>query len=214
MSDIFDEIDEELRKDKMTAWWKKNAAAIIIGCVLSVGGVAGYKFWQNLEVQNANEAGIAYAKALRTAQNSGGDKTALNALIAQYPESVGVLAEFTKAVSLAGNGQVDQALGIYDKIAAMPVDEIFKQLAVIRAGYLRIDTEPLSNQEAKMGPMNSEANPWRQNAREILGMSAWRVGDVKKAHDYFNQILADRNSSPGIYQRAQFMAALIAPKMK
>ena len=82
MSGIFDEIDEELRKDKMTAWWKKNAAAIIIGCVLSVGGVAGYKFWQNLEVQNANEAGIAYAKALRTAQNSGGDKTALNALIA------------------------------------------------------------------------------------------------------------------------------------
>jgi hypothetical protein len=214
MSDIFNEIDEEVRRDKVMSWWKGNILSIIIGVVVAVGGVAGYKFWQSQQLSAAQESTEQYYAALKALRTDKTNIAGLEAIIEKHPDSVGLLAKFNKAQVFSQAGETAKAVAVYDKIASSAKEAVFREAALIRSGYLTLDTATPSELQTKLGVLNKAGNAWRNSAREIMGMSFYRAGDVKKAHDLFNEILADRQASPGIFRRAQIMAELIGPKLK
>ena len=47
MSDIFQEVDEEVRRDKAAEFWKKYQNLIIGAAVLIVLATAGYRYYDN-----------------------------------------------------------------------------------------------------------------------------------------------------------------------
>jgi hypothetical protein len=47
MSDIFREVDEDVRRDKAAEFWKKYQNYIIAGAALIVLAAAGWRFYEN-----------------------------------------------------------------------------------------------------------------------------------------------------------------------
>jgi hypothetical protein len=72
-------------------------------------------------------------------------------------------------------------------------------------------SDTLSPEElrSRIGDLADTGNPWRHSAREILGLAAYRTGDMTGARTYFSEIADDEESGQGVRQRAQLMLGLI-----
>ena len=60
MSEIFNEIDEDLRREQIKKLWERYSIFIIAAAILIVAGVGGWRGYQYLEAKKAAEAGSAF----------------------------------------------------------------------------------------------------------------------------------------------------------
>jgi hypothetical protein len=72
MSDIFREVDEDLRRDRLEKIWKRYGAAFVGAVLLIVAGTAGFVAWRNHQQAEAETKTAQLADALRLAGNSAG----------------------------------------------------------------------------------------------------------------------------------------------
>ena len=66
--------------------------------------------------------------------------------------------------------------------------------------------------KTRLSDLAATGGPWRNAAREILGLTAWRVGDVEAARGYFDEIAGDQTATESMKSRAQLMLELIKSK--
>ncbi|ESR23611.1 tetratricopeptide repeat protein [Lutibaculum baratangense] len=213
MSDIFREVDEEVRREQYTALWKRFAPFIIAVALLIVAGVGGWRAWEWYEARRAAEAGSLYFEAVGLA-TQGQHEPASQAFaeIARDGGAYSALASLRHASELAAAGDRDGAVAAYDAVANdASVPRLMRGLASIRAGYLLVDSaEPLQLSE-RLGPyLGDDESPWRNSALEIVGLAQYRAGDYDAASSSFEQVLADPAAPPSLLQRAEMMFTLLA----
>ena len=64
MSELFDEVDEEVRREQLKKLWDEYSLYFIALMVLVVAAVGGWRGYQYLEAKKAAEAGAAFDKAV------------------------------------------------------------------------------------------------------------------------------------------------------
>ena len=105
MTDIFQEVDDEVRRDKAAEFWKKYQNFIIAAAVLIVLASAGFRYWQYEKEKAAQAAGDQLQAAI-AAFDAGKPQEAfggLGKLAAEAPGGYRVLAEMTEAGAKAAN---------------------------------------------------------------------------------------------------------------
>lgn len=217
MSDesLFREVDEEVRRDEIENIWKKYGTwivALCFGVILAVGGFKGWQYWQKQQVE---AGGAAYFEAVKLA--SDGKKAEADKLFADLEKShvsYGLLGKFKQAAALAKAGDVKGAVSVYDSIAGQAsVPPTLKQLAQIKAAYLAADSASVKDMQARVSIFEITTSPWRNSARELLAIAAFRGGDYQLADRKLNDILADLQSTSGAKQRARIFLSVVAPKL-
>ena len=68
MSELFDEVDEEVRRDQLKKLWDQYSIYIIALALLIIAGVGGWRGYQYLEAKKAAEAGAAFDKAVELSE--------------------------------------------------------------------------------------------------------------------------------------------------
>lgn len=211
---IFHEVDEELRSDRMRALWRRVMPYVIGAAVGVVAIVAINEGWQWYHANNAAQSSDEFYTALDLAD--GGDLAAaqaqLDQLTADGSGSYPVLAQFTKAGLLGRNGNAAEAVALYDSLANTQSDVRLRELALVLAAGLLVDTGTLADVEARVATIAVEGNPLRNAAREILGLAQYKAGDYPAAQASFeaviNDPLAQSNTRNRMgYYLAQMLAA-------
>ena len=64
MTDIFQEVDEEVRRDKAAEFWKKHQNLIIAAAILIVLAAAGFRYWQYEKERAEQAAGDQFQAAI------------------------------------------------------------------------------------------------------------------------------------------------------
>jgi hypothetical protein len=215
MSDIFREVDEEVRRDKANELWKKHGAKFIVAAVLFIAGVAGWQFWQARQFQERAALGSAFEAAIAQAN---GDKpeaqAALTTLSQGKTGTYPVLARFRLASELA-NAAKDEAgrANAVSAFEALANDSLspteWRDLARLRAGLLLVDTAPFAEVEKRLAPLISGTAVFRHSAREGLALSAWKHGETTKALDALQAIILDAETPQGLRQRAELLLAVV-----
>ena len=198
------EVNEELRSDAMKALWRKYRVLIIGLAVLIVVGTAamrGWDYWQGVTA------------ALDLAQNGRTDEalTAFSELEESGDGSYPVLARLRSATVTADRG--DKQAAADEFLAAAndgSIPQALRDIARIRAGYLLVDVADYNAASAAVEVLAVPEKGARHSAREILGLAAWKAGDLPRARDWFEEIEADTETPSGIRQRAGIMLDLIA----
>jgi hypothetical protein len=212
MSDIFREVDEDLRHEQYKKLWDRFGPYVIGLAVLIVAATAGWRLWEYWQLHAAQAAGDRFVAAL-TLADDGKHQAAEEALLAVADDGSGnypMLAEFRIATEKAAAGDKDGAVLAFDKIAgASATSERLRQLARLRAALLLIDTASVDDLKERVGELAGTGEPWRHSAREIIGLAAWRAGDLETARTYYEEIAADQEKPADLQSRAQFMLALI-----
>ncbi len=216
MSDIFKEVDEDLRRDQMRKLWDRFGPYVIGLAILIVVATAGYRGWVYWQEKQAQATGDRFLAALDLANQGKHEEaiTALKAIEANGSGSYPVLAGLRVASEMAVTGKTEDAIAEYDAIAARKgTSDAIKALARLRAAALLVDTAPLADLEKRLNDLAATGNVWRHNARELLGLDAWRVGDYEAARKYFDEINNDQESPADLRQRAQVMLSLITARI-
>ena len=216
MTDIFKEVDEDLRHEQLKKLWDRFGPFVIGLAILIVVATAGYRGWIYWQEKQAQATGDRFLAALDLA-NKGEHEQAIAALKSieangsgQYP----VLAGFRVASEMAAAGNAQDAIQEYDAIAAKSGNSsALKALARLRAASLLVDTSNLEDMQKRLDDLASTGNVWRHNARELLGLTAWRVGNYEAARKYFDEINSDQESPADLRQRAQVMLSLITARI-
>ena len=216
MSELFDEVDEEVRRDQLKKLWDKYSIFIIAGALLIIAGVGGWRGYQYLEAKKAAEAGVAFAKAveLSEANKHTEAEAAFNDLAAKAPSGYRTLARLRAAAEVASRDP-KAAAKLYDDIAADRSTGAEQQdLARIRAAGLLVDSAPYSEMLQRLESSTGPEATFRHTARELLALSAWRANDTAAARKWLDLIANDGETPPSLRSRAEALQALLPPVAK
>ncbi|WP_182419185.1 tetratricopeptide repeat protein [Bartonella sp. HY038] len=207
------EVNEEIRQEKARALWGKFGPMIIGAAVALVLGTAvwqGYSYWQNKKAGTIGDAMLtaeSLVKGGKVDEAIAALKQIESSEFGGYPS----LAQMREAGLTLEQGNKQAAVAMFDKIAQnSDTPSALKDIASIRAAYILVDTADFNELSQRVTVFASDNNPMRLSAREILGLSAWKVGNLAEAKNYFEQIINDSESAgSGVAARAQLMLSLI-----
>jgi hypothetical protein len=216
VSELFDEVDEEVRRDQLKKLWDQYSIYIVAGALLIIAGVGGWRGYEYLEARKAAEAGAAFDKAVELSeQNKHAEaEAAFNDLAAKAPSGYRMLARL-RAAAEAASRDPQGAAKMYDDIAAdRSVGKPEQELAKVRAAGLLLETASYPSMLARLEPSTIPGATFRHTARELLALSAWRANDTAAARKWLDLIANDGETPPGLRSRAEALQALLPPVAK
>jgi hypothetical protein len=212
VSDIFREIDEELRRDNLLKLWSRYGRYLIVLAVLVLLIAGGTVAWRDHQTTERRAQSTRYAAALSLARE-GKDAEAAKVFgaIAQEGGGYGVLASFQEAGLLAKSGDRKGAVAAYDRIAgAGGLDPAFRDLAVLLSvmqGMPEADPQAIID---RLAPLTAAGNPWRPTALELTAAARLKSGDKNGALALYQSLADDLAAPQGLRARAAEMAAALA----
>jgi len=212
VADIFHEVDEEVRRERLQKLWDRYSIYIIALAVLIVAGIGGWRGYEYWQAKQAAAAGAAYESALSLSEagKHAEAEAAFAKVATEAPAGYRTLARLRVAAELAQTKRPD-AVKAYDEIAAdTSLGTTLQDLAAVRAGMLMVDSAPLSDMRRRLDPVAEPGHTFRHSARELLALSAWRNHDFTAARRYIDMIASDGETPPGTRARADVLSALIA----
>jgi hypothetical protein len=211
VSELFDEVDEDVRRDQLKKLWEQYSIYIVAGALLIIASVGGWRGYQYLEAKKAAEAGAAFEKAVELSeQNKHAEaEMAFNDLAAKAPSGYRVLARL-RAAAEAASRDPQAAAKMYDEISSdRSVGAAERDLAKVRAAGLLLESTTYPNMLQRLEPATTPGSTFRHTARELLALSAWRANDTTAARQWLDLIANDGETPPSVRSRAEALQALL-----
>lgn len=216
MSEIFNEIEEELRREQLRKLWERHSTLIVAIVVLVVVGVGGWRGYEYLEAEKAAKAGSAFEAAIALAEeNKPAEAEAAFAKIGvDGSRGYRALARLREAAE-AGKREPQAAVKLYDGIAADgSLNGAERDIARIRASELLLDTASYDEIRQRLESLTAAGQTFRHTAREMLALSAWRAKDDAAARQWLDLIAGDAETPASLRSRAEALQALLPPAAK
>jgi hypothetical protein len=216
VSELFDEVDEEVRREQLKKLWDKYSLFIIAVAILIVAAVGGWRGYQYLEAKKAAEAGDAFNKAVDLSeQNKHSEaETAFSDLVAKGPYGYRLLSRFRLAAEVEKRDP-KAAVQMFDELAAdRSIGAEQQELARIRAGGILVDSASYADMKQRLEADTAPNATFRHVARELLALSAVRANDSSAARQWLDMIAGDADSPPSVRSRAEALQALLPPVAK
>ena len=228
MSDIFREVEEDVRRERLEKFWKRYSALLITLGALLLAGVGGWQLMKRhgatiavrdseafagaQRITNPTEA----AKAFGTLAQNAGRETSMFAPLYNTLRPVtnpggngyALVAKMAQAGALFASGQLKSAVDLYREVGQSDDGEIGRA-ARLRAAWIIASTAPRKELEDLLAPLNTDGNTWQPLAREILAFSDYRASRIKQAADGYRALVEDERSPQALRNRARAMAAFL-----
>ncbi|WP_295845739.1 tetratricopeptide repeat protein [Tardiphaga sp.] len=216
MSELFNEVDEDLRRERLKNLWDRYSLLIMAVAILIVVGVGGWRAYSYLEGKKSAEAGAAFDRAADLSEQGkhAEAEAAFSKLAAEAPAGYRTLARLRAAAAAAARDPV-AAVKMYDEIAADRGVAITEQdLARIRAGALLMETTAYDALLPRLESATTITGTYRHSARELLALSAWRANNPVATRQWLDMIANDGETPASLRTRAEALQALLPPVAK
>jgi len=209
LPDIFDEVEEDLRRDRAMRLWKRHGWMAIAAAVVAVAGTAGWQAWSWQKQRTAQAATAQLLAAMR--QAAGPEAAAgLESVAREGDPGLRTLARLVEAARRATVGNTQAALPLWQAVAADEAAEsLYRDLAALLIVMHTLDTAPPDELAARLAPLAQPANPWRFNAAELQALLADRRGDRAAAITAFRALATDVAAPAGVRARAEQMLTVL-----
>jgi hypothetical protein len=211
MADIFREVEEDVRRDRALAFWKKYGNVLVALALLAVAGTAAWRGWVYWQTKQSEAAGARYEQAIedsKAGRSEEADKE-LQALASGGARGYEQLSRLRLAAEL-GKSDLEAALKAYDGIASdTGYSALMRDIARLRAGMLVADTASLAELKTRLEPLLAPGGALGANARELLGLAALKAGDYEAAGKWLDEIITDQAAPASLRQRADLLLAIV-----
>jgi hypothetical protein len=213
VSDIFREIDEELRRDNLLKLWQRYGRYVIAGIVVLLAVAGGIVLWRDHLINERKALSTRYFAALALAgENKDAEAGKLFADIARSGGGYGLLARFEQAETLAKTGDKKGAEAIYQAIAGdSGVDPEFRDLATLLSVMRGFADADAKTSIARLAPLTEAGKPWRATALELTAAAQLKAGDKAAALAIYKKLADDLSAPERLRARAAEMAAALSP---
>lgn len=208
VSDIFAEVDEELRADRAQKLLKKYGGVLIGAAVVVVACVAGWQAWRAHEArETARVAGIFLEATKAAAAAPGVERDTALLELDQVAREGGAgyrtLARLRAASMRFDAGEKEAALRLWDDAANDSAgDPVLRDLANLLWAWHQIDSGPPDVLRARLFKLTAPDAAWRPLAEEAQALLDLREGRKAAARDILKRLSADPAAPDGVRGRA------------
>ncbi|MGM0422167.1 MAG: tetratricopeptide repeat protein [Pseudomonadota bacterium] len=213
MVDIFDEVNDELREEKLANFWKENGTFIIICVITVIVAVGGKSWWVHYTTeQNMEQTGQLIAALDQDDA----------AVLQDYAEETKGYHQMLSRLLSAGLMQ-DNATTAEDRAKAVEnwravaenrdYPRVYRDLAILLATGEEADFDAADMDAllADLEPLTAEERPFRSSALELMAHLEASRGDYAKAIGHIDTLLEGTdNVPPSIQERAETLKAYYA----
>jgi hypothetical protein len=216
VADIFDEVEEEIRSERVQRFFARYGWAILVLVLAIVVGIGVWR-WREWHMARADQAAaaeyliatneLAAAPAGKTGDNERQAALAmLENLSAHAPAGYAVLARLRGAAALAAGGNTQAALHLYDSVASDPsADPLLRSLATILWAQRQIGTGDPQILKARLEPLAVPDNPWRPLAEQEIALLDIREKQPEEAKKILRSLANDLTATPSVRDTAALL---------
>lgn len=206
------EVDDEVRREKFLKFWEQSGTFVIAGIIGLFIAVGAYKWREHQKVVFEEQSGARFEQALRLAQEKKAEDSlkAFAEIAKDGSDGYRALARLRLSAEQAKAGKLADAMAGYEALGTdTGVEEMIRQLAQLQAAMLRMEQADWTEMKNRLTPLTVETSAWRTMAREMLGMAAYKAGQIEDATKQFETLLGDKATTSGQSRRAQEMLAVL-----
>jgi hypothetical protein len=208
-SDSFiDEVNDEVRRDRLFAVMKRYGWIAVLAVVLIVGGAAYTEYRKAQERVQAEALGDALLAAL-TIENTDDRAARLSQIDASGPRAGAVVAFLTAAEQIEAGDNAAAADTLNTIAVNGEVPAIYRQIAQFKAATLQGTDTPVAERRQSLEALAQPGSPFRLLANEQLALIEIEENNTDAAIAMYQSIASDAEVSPDLQQRAlQVIVAL------
>ena len=186
---------EEQQVEAIKDWWKENGKAVIVGAVVGLGGIFGWRYYQDMQLSAQDAASQAYTSALTTLQAQGSDAAEATQIFieANSDSQYSVLAALQLAKAQVEAGDFDAALAQLQWAKANSKDEAVLPVITFRIARLFAEQEKYDQANAELDSINS--TDWTGRIAELRGDMLLRQGDNDGAYKAYTEAQQQTDAS-------------------
>lgn len=213
MSDIFQEIDEELRAERVKKLLQKYGGVLVAAAVLLIVAVGGWQAWKAHQAHEAARVGQIFLEALDSAGGPAGParqeaEAKLQQVIQEGDAGYRTASRLRLAALKADSGDRAAAAALYSQVAGdSQADPLLRDGATLVSVQRDLDSgEPAALAE-RLKPLLAPANPWHALAAEEMGLLDIRAGKLDEARAALKALAQDITAPEGVRGRASALLA-------
>ena len=207
---FIDEVNEELKRDRLFAAFRRYGWIAVVGVLAIVGG-ASWNEWTKAQAR-AEAEGFGDAVVAALDMDTGAARIAALDAIATAEagtERAGVVALLLAAQQVAENDREGALAALAAVGADMTLPLSYRQLATLKRVILAADTLSIAEREAALAPLAAPGQPLRALALEQLALLRLEAGAPDEALEQFRRLLDEPELSQGLQQRVQQMIVVL-----
>lgn len=206
------EIDEEVRRERLAKLWDKYGVYVLGVAGAIILSVAGWKWYQNYQVQQAARAGAQFVEITQLLAEGKNEEAVrgFEQIASEGPSGYAQLAQLRLAAHARKEGKTDEAIAHYEALAGnAAADDLLKSFANLQIAALKVDTASWTETQNRLNDLVKDDSSWKFAARELLGLAAYKAGKFEEARKTFTELLAAPDTPASIRQRAQLVMTLV-----
>ena len=175
MSDVFDEVADDLRRLKLQQFWKENGSWIIGGAIGAVILTGVLTLWRQWSYQRDMAATTELTRLVTAA-----DLAKLESYAVTADKNHAMMARFIAADAHLQRGEKDKALALYNEVGGtIGLDSTWRDLARIHSISLRLDKDDPATLAKELAALSGDKGVWRFTAREMEASLAAKQGEMQ-----------------------------------
>lgn len=212
MADVFQEVDEMMKQERLEKFWKENGNLIIAFVLLTILGTAafsGYKSWNNSVKEKQTSELIAILDSPEFPDNVNQEQ------ISELRPSLRAVANLTAAHSYQAGNDSEKALEMYKLIAAdTGINNDLRHMAVVMEARLD-ESKSVDEKLDDLSSVYSDANsPWRYHAyMDAAILQAHDKQDYNAARQLLSNIRAGETAPVAMKEKAEKLDHVYAVKL-
>jgi len=197
---------EEQQVEAIKDWWKENGKAVIVGAVIGLGGLFGWRFYQDSVTAAKEAASEDYSQAIQALSSNGVEAGAdVQSFIDGNKDSeYAVLAAMQLAKVQVEAGNLDEALAQLEWAKTATEDEALKTVITFRVA--RLHAEQGDYDTALTNLSNITAESWSGRVAELRGDISLRKGDTAAAYAAYTEAQQANDASQGLQMKLDDLA--------
>ena len=211
MTDLFEEVEEQLRTDRYKQFARKVMPWFIGGAAALVVATLGYWGYDTYRTGQVSKAADQYAAAIDAF--TANDREKARQLWTEVSKAQSGAYKSLSLMHLAAYAveqkKTDEAVKLYDEAAKVSTDPLVGDAARLKSAFALLDTASLKDMEARLKPLMEEGHPYRVQAREALAFAKLNAGDLAGARGDFVVLSQLLDAPQGAQARAQAAIGLI-----
>ncbi len=197
---------EEQQVEAIKDWWQENGKAVIIGAVVGLGGLFGWRYYQDTVIQASETASQSYTTAMNTLQEKGVDaQSDVQAFIeSNEVKEYSVLAALQLAKAQVEAKDFAAALEQLKWAQSNTKDAALSPLISYRIARIETEMGNFDAANTELGKVTDTA--WAGRIAELRGDIALRQGDKDAAYAAYTEAQQAADASPTLQMKLDDLA--------
>ncbi|MGB2078424.1 MAG: YfgM family protein [Vibrio sp.] len=179
--------NEEQQIEAIKHWWSENGKTVIIGLVIGLGGIFGWRYYQDSQLEARADASNAYTQVMENLSTKGAEAaTQTQDFINTYESTnYAVLASMQLAKAHVDAGELDKALTQLNWGLEHTKDEALTSLLNLRIARVLSAQQNFDQAITQLDAIKDEA--WQGRVLELKGDILLQKGDQDGAREAYTQ---------------------------